>query len=93
MTVTNVNGTSGLKCKCGSWLDHWKKYGGGAIPTYCCEKSCLNKDLVGAHVQKGILDNNWYIIPLCNKHNQKATSLEVYDTTNFVSANQSQTCG
>src|SRR5690242_375654 len=24
--VNNVNGTSDKYCKCGSWLDHWKKY-------------------------------------------------------------------
>ena len=91
MTITNINGTSGLKCKCGSWLDHWKKFSKQSV-TYCCEKSCINTDLVGAHVRKGILDSKWYIIPLCNKHNLAGESLEISDVYTLVSANQSDTC-
>lgn len=91
MTVTNINGTAGLKCACGSWLKHWQNHS-KLTPNFCSEKTCTNRDLVGAHVQKGILDRNWYIIPLCNKHNQTGTALEVSDSTFFVSANQSMTC-
>src|SRR5437667_3135285 len=46
MKVNNVNGTSDSSCKCGSWLDHWKKFGGGSVPTYCPVEQCLEKDLV-----------------------------------------------
>lgn len=91
--VRNINGTSDYKCKCGSWLDHWKNYSRQEIPTYCSEATCTGKDLVGAHVQKdSFFDNNWYIIPLCNKHNQSSSSLSVVDSTTFVSANRSETC-
>ena len=93
MRVKNVSGTSDNTCKCGSWLEHWRKYGGGAIPTYCSEKSCLGKDLVGSHVQKdGSSDSDWYIIPLCSRHNQKGGSFEV-GTVTFVSAKVGTTCG
>ncbi len=23
--VKNVNGTTGLRCKCDSWIDHWRR--------------------------------------------------------------------
>jgi hypothetical protein len=52
-------------------------------------------DLIGAHVQKDdSKDKNWYIYPLCGKHNAtKEKSLEVSDIYELVSANVSETCG
>lgn len=92
MKVKNINGTSQTKCMCGSWLAHWKKFS-GQNTEYCTEKSCTNKDLVGAHVQKAnSTDTNWYIIPLCNAHNQATRELEVSDTYRLVSANKKETC-
>ncbi len=95
MKVRNVNGTSDNTCRCGSWLDHWKKFGGQSIPTYCSEKTCIQKPEVGAHVQKdGLIDNSWYIIPLCKIHNgKKGESIDVSDTVKPVSANVKETCG
>lgn len=94
MKVKNVNGTSGLSCNCGSWLDHWKKFGGAILPSYCSEKNCIGKPECGAHVQKDSFSNTkWYIIPLCTKHNAKTAELEVVDSTIFVAANVSATCG
>jgi hypothetical protein len=50
--------------------------------------------VVGALVQKDSnTDNNWYIIPVCNKHNKEAAIIEIYPGTNLVSANVSKTCG
>jgi hypothetical protein len=93
MRLKNVNGTSGLKCGCGSWLDHWAKFSGQSIPTYCVESSCYEKQLVGAHVQKdSVSDRNWYIVPLCTKHNLKAESIIVGDHVVLVPANTSETC-
>jgi len=94
MKVNNVNGTSDSSCKCGSWLDHWKKFGGGSVPTYCPVEQCLEKDLVGAHVQKdSSTDKSWYIVPLCKKHNgETGKSLQIAAYA-LVSANVSQTCG
>ena len=94
LAIKNVNGTSDNKCKCGSWLDHWKKYGKQNLPTYCCEALCIEAPAVGAHVQKStITDNSWYIIPLCHKHNKASNTLSVVDSTTFVTANRGGTCG
>lgn len=95
MKVTNVNGTSDNSCKCSSWLEHWKRFGGGSIPPYCPEKTCVQSPEVGAHVQKdGSPDRAWYIIPLCKKHNGEAgKSLDVSDGITLVSANVDTTCG
>ena len=95
MKVTNINGTSDNTCKCGSWLDHWKKFGGYSSITYCTVDKCYGKDLVGAHVQKdSSTDRSWYIIPLCKTHNaETGKSLIVSDNTALVSANVSETCG
>lgn len=94
MKVNNVNGTSQNASKCGSWLDHWKRFSGQAIPSYCAEKICTKPPAVGAHVQKdSSTDKGWYIAPLCNDHNRTSKSLELVDSTTLVSANVSQTCG
>jgi hypothetical protein len=66
---------------------------GRTAPDFCPETSCLNKQLVGAHVQKdSAVDKKWYIVPLCAKHNAKAESLEVADWVTLVSANVEETC-
>ncbi len=95
MKVTNINGTTQNTCKCGSWLEHWKKFSGQALPSYCPEASCLQKPEVGAHVQKdSSTDRSWYIIPLCKAHNaQTGKSLTVSDSIKLVSANVKETCG
>ena len=94
MKVNNINGTSENSCKCGSWLEHWKKYSGKSLPAHCPELTCVEKPEVGAHVQKdGSTDRSWYIVPLCNKHNaETGKSLNIYDTA-LVSANVTSTCG
>lgn len=97
MRLTNVNGTSENNCRCGSWLDHWKKYNSGrqTVPTHCPVNGCYNEVEVGAHVQKdSYSDKNWYIVPLCNAHNKQTRgSLDVSDTVALASANVSLTCG
>ena len=95
MKVNNINGTSQNTCKCGSWLDHWKKFSGQSLPTYCPVSGCYQKPEVGAHVQKdSSTDSSWYIVPLCKTHNgEKGKSLSIGDYTTLVSANVSETCG
>jgi len=95
MKIININGTSQKICKCGSWLNHWVNYSGQSVPSYCPEKSCTEKELVGAHVQQESSDdNNWYIYPLCKKHNEATgQSLDVADTYKLVPANVTQNCG
>ena len=95
MKVKNINGTSQNICKCGSWLDHWKKFSGQSLPSHCLEQKCLQKPEVGAHVQKNSsTDSSWYIIPLCKTHNaETGKSPTVSDLVALVSANVSKTCG
>jgi len=101
MQIKNINGTSDTTCACGSWLKHWEKFSGMSAPTYCpstssldrFSKTCVNKDLVGAHVQKAdSSDNKWYIYPLCSAHNQFKGVLEVSASYKLVSANKQETC-
>lgn len=92
MKVKNINGTAQLSCSCTSWLAHWERFS-GQTATYCCEEKCLNKDLVGAHVQmEGSNNGKWYIIPLCNAHNRAGGSLTIIDAYKLVSANKAETC-
>jgi hypothetical protein len=94
MKVKNINGTSQNTCKCGSWLNHWKKFSGQSI-IYCPVDNCLEMIEVGAHVQKdSSTDSSWYIIPLCKKHNgETGKALNISDSVMLVSANVSSTCG
>jgi hypothetical protein len=93
MKVKNINGRRQNSCRCGTWLDHWVRICGRPIPQHCAQARCLGKPELGAHVQKdSSTDTDWYIIPLCVKHSIKAESLEILDTTVFVSAHVSETC-
>ena len=93
MKVKNINGTSGNSCKCVSWLKHWEKFSGEKAGT-CVELTCMENATVGAHVQKhGSKDNNWYITPLCQKHNKQTYEMELPGSSTLVSANVSETCG
>jgi len=92
MQVTNINGTTDSTCRCKSWLDHWVRFSGQALPKYCPEVSCTNPPTVGAHVQKtGSLD--WYIVPLCERHNASRGTLTIPDFVPLASANVAATCG
>jgi hypothetical protein len=93
MKIKNINGTSDTTCSCGSWLKHWEKFS-GQTTEFCQANRCLNKNLVGAHVQKAVgSDSSWFIYPLCNAHNQYKGELEVSDNYKLVPANKKETCG
>ena len=94
MWIRNINGTSDTACSCGSWLAHWQKFS-RQTTEYCQQKQCTNKDVLGAHVQKGAgsTDQKWYIYPLCTAHNKHVGELEVSDSYMLVSANKRETCG
>jgi len=90
--IKNINGISKNKCNCGSWLRHWEKFS-GQTTSFCTVTSCLNKYVVGAHVQKTDSTNSkWYIVPLCTAHNRYQGELEVSEAYAMVSANRSETC-
>ena len=90
MQVTHINETSDADCSCGSWLMHWKAYSGKPLPPSCSVTTCYHRPTVGAHVQKEN-DPEWYIVPLCEEHNESTTSLEVGNIP-LVSANRAETC-
>lgn len=94
MKLHNINGTSDTQCACGSWLKHWEEFGNQVKPSYCPASRCLNRDLVGAHVQKGgnATDQRWYIYPLCGDHNKQTGELDVSDNYGLVPANKQETC-
>lgn len=81
MYVKNVDGSSRLAAPSGfdSWLDYWKKQTEES-PKYCAVQGCLNKDLVGAHVQKAfsLYDKRLYIVPLCTDCNRNSSSEVFY---------------
>lgn len=35
---------------------------------------------------------SWYIIPLCKAHNAAKGGIEIYNSTDFISANKNETC-
>lgn len=96
MEVHNINGMSDNRCRCGSWKAHWEKYNERHCrwPQYCSESCCFESATVGAHVQKESGADRWYIIPLCQKHNNCfGESIDVGDDISFAIANRSETCG
>lgn len=94
MKVRNLNGTTPYRCRCGSWLNHWKRFSGRQQANICRAKGCSNYATVGAHVQKyGYYDFSWYIVPFCYTHNMASSSIELINGTTLVSANKSLTCG
>ena len=105
--VINSKETPLMKCHCGSLLNHWKKFTGQQV-RMCLEKDCTNIDIDGCYVQKtdgldlqsvGLdlqsrpKDSSIYLIPLCQKHRESTTELEILDTCKFVSTDLKTTCG
>lgn len=92
MKIRNINGISDTACACGSWLKHWEKFSGQKT-TFCLAVGCMEKDLVGAHVQHAdSWNHNWYIFPLCVSHNERSKELEVSDAYKFAPADKAETC-
>ena len=92
MKVKNIKKTFNKKCNCENWLKHWENNKKGKFPVYCITVNCYNSVSVGGIVIKteGIDENN-YIIPICDVCNAKTINYSVKDG-NFVSVNKSQKC-
>jgi len=108
MVVKNVNGAMRTVCGCGSWLNHWRRFGtpGEAFTRKqaCSVVVCSQPIEVGALVQKEVLegmkalgmvgDASWYVIPLCSDHSrQRSGALQVEDDCGLAPASQDETCG
>lgn len=91
--ILNIDGTSGLKCGCGSWINHWRRFTRGTRNT-CSVLGCQRTDIVGAHVL--LADNrrnsDWWIVPLCNKHNHYQEGMWIDSRTKLASADPDVTC-
>jgi hypothetical protein len=93
--VRNLNGTSGRRCRCGTWIDHWRRFSNGARIT-CARLECQNSAILGAHVQ--IVDRrygrDWWIVPLCYACNNRMNdqTMHIDRRTIMISANVRFTC-
>ncbi|MCO6499261.1 MAG: hypothetical protein J5I47_02670 [Vicingus serpentipes] len=93
ITVKNISIESTEKCNCGSWLNHWNNFN-NKPPVFCSEIRCTHMfHLFGAHVQKVEDDENWYIIPLCEKHGRSDEELVINNFVKFIPADINKTCG
>lgn len=94
MKVINLQAASDSRCNCDTWLDHWKNFSEQNIST-CVVINCDNNAEVGGHVKQiNIIRDNWYIIPLCKKcNNRRYDILDISESVIFVPANIAKTCG
>ena len=91
MKVKNINGRSNT-CKCKSLLVHWEKFS-GKTAGLCLEATCHEVATVGAPVQKSSLfDQDWYVIPLCDKHSRNGGAIRLRGSATLVSAHPGKTC-
>lgn len=94
--VKNVNGTSGRKCSCRTWLEHWSNHT-DLERVQCAVIPCGNEAEVGAHViiTDRRTSNEWWIVPMCKSHNHHTNDGEMFidSRTHLVSANVQRSCG
>jgi len=93
MKVKNLHGTSGRNCKCESWLAHWVRFTRNTQGTiFCAVTDCFEFATNGAHVIKvGSTNQDWYIVPLCDKHNKSEEILDI-GTVPLAPAAVNKTC-
>jgi hypothetical protein len=93
MTIIKINGAVQAPCKCGNWLQHWRNFSVLPLPSRCSETLCRDKPEVGAWVQRGDASGaEWYVVPLCKRHSQSTSALEISSFAMLVSANVKETC-
>lgn len=95
MKVKNINGADLPYCKCGGWLEHWRKYSGQADPGYCPVEHCMNPARYAALVQKGgAAGNEWFVVMMCKEHaGKQGGTLIIADSAKLVTTNPKRTCG
>lgn len=79
--VYNIDGTSTRKCKCTTgpktWLAHWMRGTGQALPTTCVAFGCSRLVAVGAHVQDADDLRIVWIVPFCHHHNSRPSDVKI----------------
>lgn len=80
--VYNIAGTSSRKCKCSTlpntWLAHWERGTGLALPLKCVAFGCSRLVQVGAHVCDADDLRIVWIVPFCQKHNKRPIDERIY---------------
>ena len=88
VTVHNVKGSNEISKQApfpyGSWVQYWAGVSGFEIEPDklyncpACGKAITREHFDGCHVQKaGIVDQKWYIIPLCDSCNHRTGMFSV----------------
>lgn len=81
--VYNIDRTSRRKCRCihrhaRTWLNHWRRHSGVAMPLKCQASHCRRPVQVGAHVREEGGDGRIvWIIPFCKYHNKRRSSTPI----------------
>ena len=93
--VKNLAGTSGLRCKCGTWIKHWFNHT-KSKRTLCAVIGCNKEARVGAHVHltDRRMGAQWWIVPFCYSHNHHSKKEEVYlkPEIELIAANKKYSC-
>jgi hypothetical protein len=93
--VKNIHGTTGLRCSCRSWIQHWKN-GASSFRATCAVLGFSNEAKVGAHVISvdKRTDRQWWIAPFCKTHNQhyNEKKMALKSQVTLISANRGITC-
>lgn len=98
MKIENIKGSSKIssrpKSPFGSWLNYWEFHYNNCLSLKykeiftcpSCNQITKREDMCGCHVIKkdNSNDNNWYIVPMCNKCNQKEGIFEIDNNTTFI---------
>jgi hypothetical protein len=80
--VYNATGTSGRKCQCNgysdkSWLAHWERMTNQNLPAKCCAKGCGDYVAVGAHILHTDDLRQIWIVPFCQWHNKRPSTVPI----------------
>ncbi|MGA4634959.1 hypothetical protein ACPA5B_13875 [Pseudomonas solani] len=96
--VYNIDGTSSRKCQCSTipktWLGHWERGTGLALPVKCVAKYCGNVTEVGAHVRDDDDKRIVWIVPFCQYHNKRPSSepIELKDAVTLCGGSMTIDC-
>jgi hypothetical protein len=79
--------TQGMGSNGGSRLALWEE-ASGQNASMCFTKGCINRPIIGGHVQKDSLnDRTLYVVPLCGECNKdKGQELDIWDEAPLVPA-------
>ena len=77
MKVRNIKGNRSEHYR-SIGINEWKKHKGTSRNPTCSAIQCGETATDGAHVKKvDSPDGNWYICPLCHRHNESTEDIEL----------------